>query len=650
MPTAVAERLMQAGAGHPFALEEGVLDMVQRGLLRRVYGSFFYAGGEDGDYRPSPRLARYVEAAVLELGEALPLRMLAAADDAMDAEHLRGACAELGVELSGNWSRGFVEAGWLRADGQSLSFAVPAHGLALASTLGREGSRSLRHALGGVLATDGAEWTAYRLMAGSPEALPSLLDTSRDHSESAPREELFNALYTEYNEHRQRAGDEATELELLWALLPLARRLGCLGRLGRETRRAVELARGDDQRFVALVALRAEFDQEQGNFRDAEAGLRAALAASAGFQEKRRATLFLRLGVLLHRQQRWSEARDVFVDLAGVADKNGPTTLGATCRFYLGNVALHQRRLDSADSHHRRALDFRRQHGQHKAVGASLCALGAVAIARGDYPSALDAFDEARELFARVGAEAREMSYALLGAGRASIRLGDLTGGTAHLKRALEARRGREDVIGEAYAHLELAHGYLLLDRDQRAQEEARRAHFLLSLAPEGAFLGDAERLLGRISLRQGELQQAAEHFALAAKLHQRHASEHAVAEDSSWQLELAMVGDAWRAVESAVLELGRLLDALAQPDGGEVLFYRLYRGLKWLQQRGFDFGDPEQPLRRSYKELMRKTGYLPPDRRQSFLFQVRVHQDILNEATSYQISLPDVPQVLPPI
>ncbi|MEO1084487.1 MAG: hypothetical protein AAFY88_09610, partial [Acidobacteriota bacterium] len=164
------------------------------------------------------------------------------------------------------------------------------------------------------------------------------------------------------------------------------------------------------------------------------------------------------------------------------------------------------------------------------------------------------------------------------------------------------------------------------------------------------ALLGDAERLLGRISLRQAEWQVAAEHFGLAQRLHAKHADEHAVAEDCSWQLELAMAADDWRSVERAVLELGRLLDALAQPDGGEALFYRLYRGLLWLRERGFGVEDPENPLRRAYKELMRKTAYLPLERRQSFLFQIRVHQDILNEATRYQISLPQVPQVMPPL
>ncbi|MEM8998267.1 MAG: tetratricopeptide repeat protein, partial [Acidobacteriota bacterium] len=440
MPRAVAERLRDAAAGYPLAIEEGVLDMVQRGQLRRVYGSFFYAGGEDGDFRPSPRLVRHVEAALLAIGEPLPLRMLASADDAIEPEHLRFACADLGVELEDGWHGHFIDRGWLRLEKGALEFAVPAHGRALAATLGREGTRSLRHALGGVLATDGAEWSAYRLMAGSPEALPSLLDTSRDSGGSAPREELFNALWNEYREHRERAGDEATELEILWALLPLARRLGCLNRLGREVHRAVDLARGDNQRYVALVALRAEHDQEQGNFRDAEAGLRAALATSVGFDERRRAMLFLRLGVLLHRQQRWSEARDLFRDLASVAEKKGPTAIGATCRFFLGNVALHQRRLDAAESHHRRALDFRREASLGRAVGTSLCGLGAVAVARGDFPGALRAFQEATDCFEELGVEPWEKSYALLGAGRASIRLGDLTGGTALLKLALEAR------------------------------------------------------------------------------------------------------------------------------------------------------------------------------------------------------------------
>ncbi|MCG8460040.1 MAG: hypothetical protein MI919_27475, partial [Holophagales bacterium] len=253
----VRERFLDSAQGHPFALEEGLLRLVHRGLIRRVYGSFFYAGGDEVVYEPSERLVRHVEAEVHRLGEPMPLRVLAVAEEPISSDHLRRACAELGLDLDLGWHRDYESAGWLRpvADGH-LDFACPAYGQALATTVSADGRRSLRRALGGVLAESGpgSGWTAYRLMAGSPEALPSLLDFSRDSNENASREEVFNALWHEYRAHRESNGDEATELEILWALLPLARRLGCLAQLQRELRRGVELARGNEQRYVALVA------------------------------------------------------------------------------------------------------------------------------------------------------------------------------------------------------------------------------------------------------------------------------------------------------------------------------------------------------------------------------------------------------------
>ncbi|MEM1207387.1 MAG: tetratricopeptide repeat protein, partial [Acidobacteriota bacterium] len=361
----VQERLLEAAAGYPFALEEGLTRLVHRGLMRRIYGSFFFAGGEDTAYEPSERLIRHVEAEVRRLGEPLPLRLLAAAGEPISAAQLQGASAHFGIDLPTEWARPWMDAGWIRftEDAQNnLAFACPAFGAALLRTLAPDGEQSLRHALGGVLADSGQNsgWRAYRLLAGSPEALPSLLDFNRDSGIGVPREEVFNALWSEYRDHRARRADEATELEILWSLLPLARRLGCLSQLETELRRAVELAEGQDQRYVALVALKAELDQEMGRFYEAEQGLRLALASSEGFDEKRRATLFLRLGAMLHREERWNEARRIFRQLLSVVEEG--SSLAAMCNFYLGNIALQERQLDEAESLHRLALDVR--HGK----------------------------------------------------------------------------------------------------------------------------------------------------------------------------------------------------------------------------------------------------------------------------------------------
>ena len=645
VPEEVVARLLDAAAGRPLMLEEMLWHLVHRGQIRRVYGSFFFAGDSSVEAEPSERLVRHVEAEARRLGDPLPLRILAHTNESIYPHHLEIASEAFGVVLDAGWQQPWLDAGWLQEQGDgAIEFSVPAIGRSLADAVTDDGARSLRHALGTVLATSesGPGWTAYRLMAGTPEALPSLLDSSRDPQSGGPsREEVFNALWEEYREHRARHGDRATELEILWALLPLARRLGCLAQLRRELERGVELARDHEQRWVALVALRAELDQERGDFRAAEAGLREALAGSAGFGEGRRATLFLRLGALLHRQERWSEARAVFTDLLSVVDAKGPTGLGATCQFYLGNVALGERRLDAAEEHHRAAETVRRDRGLHKALGSSLCALGAVAAVRGDFPTALSRHQDAEAVLADAGAEPPDFAYALLGKGRALTALGDLRAASKTLRQALEARQGRDDLVGEAIARLDLAAVQLELGRIDACLEETRRACFHLGLVPETALLGDAERLLGRILLRQRESDEARAHLETALRIHGEHGDAQARAEDHAWLLELAILERDRDAVHRHALELERLLEALSHPIGGERLDFRLYRAFRWLAENDQPVRDAEAFLRRSYKELMRKTAYLEPARRQPFLYQIPEHQEILDAAADYQISIP---------
>ena len=60
-------------------------------------------------------------------------------------------------------------------------------------------------------------WQAYQLLAGSSDALPSLLQLSC--RSEVPREQIFDALASEYRLHCERRGNPASELELLWKLL-----------------------------------------------------------------------------------------------------------------------------------------------------------------------------------------------------------------------------------------------------------------------------------------------------------------------------------------------------------------------------------------------------------------------------------------------
>lgn len=649
LPESLRRSIVEAAAGHPLVFGQSLLRLLHRGLMRHVYGSYFYAGGDEVALEVSEQLVCEVEAEARRLGDPLPLRLMATVDEPISARHLLETCDRYGIELEDDWHEPLQDAGLIHrlGAGTQLSFSCPAYGLALRQTAPEDAGRSLRHALGGVLAEHDAGWRAYRLLAGSPEALPPLLDLSRDGtepgSEAVGREELFNALWTEHREHRARGGDVGTELEILWNLIPLAHRLGMLGRLRSELERAVELAQAEGagaQRYVALAALRAELDQEQGRYREAEQALRRALSASQGMDDKRRAALILRLGALLTQEERWGEARTVFSDLLKVAEKEKLGHLAASCHHHLGHVALLQKRIAEALDHHQKAAELRRQPGRASALASSLVALGQVALAEGDVPTALERFSEAEAKMDEGGVPPWQRTSLWIGRGRALRRVGDLSAAAKALRMALELCRVG-DAPEEALARLSLGQVLLEQEKVDEANAEVRKAHFQASLLSDAALLGDAERLLGRCSWRQGHRDEAFSHFNEALKLHGRHQDGESLAEDRSWLLELAMDAEDADGVFQHAAELRTLVDELRLPSSGETLDFRLFRALTWLRQRDIAVPDPEIYLRSAYSEMMRKTNFLSAERRHHFLYQVREHQKILDAATVHDLSLP---------
>ena len=651
----VENRWLTAAAGFPLALEEGLAELVHRGLIRRVYGSFFYDGGDDVEYRPSLRLVRHIEAEARRFGEPLPLRILALAEQTITPSHLDLTCARFGLQLGEDWYRRPVAAGLLRTAtspwGEGLLFRCPAYARALAATVTFEAASSLRRALGQVISKEPKNpekgWATYRLLAGTPEALPPLLDLSRDSGDQATREELFEALLKEYRQHRRRGGDPAAELDILWSMLPLGRRLGRLQELQSELLRAIGLAAGNPKRHIALLTLKAEHDQERGRFHESEKSLRQALATSGeASDDRQRAMLFTRLGDLLKHTGRLTEAREVFESLLEVVDRRqGGSAVGATCHFHLGNIALKEMRLEDAMLHHKKAEGVRRQRRLWKPLGASLSALGAVAMAIGDFSKALGYYREAESVITGHGGDAEELGFADLGSGRALSQLGNHTEAAKLLRRALEARSGRGDVVGEAIARLDLAANQLALDNTAKALSEARQASFQLSLVPETALLGDAEQLLGRILMRQRQEVEARLHLAEAHRIHRQHGDRTASAIDSAWLLELALQRGDKEAILGHSNALEELLKKLPYPPAGEMLYFRLYRAADWLRKHGAEreVSEPIKHLRRAYRELMRKTAYLSPELRHSFLYQIREHQDVVNAATAAGLSLPGI-------
>ena len=651
----VEKRLLSAAAGFPLALEEGLAELVHRGLIRRVYGSFFYDGSDVAEYRPSLRLVRQVEAEARRFGDPLPLRILALAEQAITPSHLELTCARFGLQLSEEWARRLLAAGLLRAApspwGEGLLFRCPAYARALAATVTFEAAGSLRRALGQVIAkepkTPEKGWATYRLLAGTPDALPSLLDFTRDSADQASRKELFEALLKEYRQQQRRGSDPSAELDVLWSMLPLGRRLGRLQELESELLRAIGLARVHPRRYVALLTLKAEYDQERGRFHEAERSLRQALATSGETSnERQRAMLFIRLGDLLKHTGRLTEAREVFESLLEVVGRHSENgAIGATCHFHLGNIALKEMRLEDAMLHHKKAEGTRSERSLWKSLGASLSALGAVAMAIGDYSKALAYYRQSQVVIREHGADEEELGFADLGSGRALSQLGNHTEAARLLRRALEARSGRGDVVGEAIARLDLAANQLALDNTAKALAEARQASFQLSLVPETSLLGDAEQLLGRILLRQRHEVEARLHLAEAHRIHRQHGDRTAAAIDSAWLLELAMQRGDKEAILGHAKALETLLEKLPYPPAGEMLYFRLYRASNWLSENGDErpVDEAGKYLRRAYRELMRKTAYLSPELRHSFLYQVREHQEVVNAATEAGLSLPGI-------
>lgn len=648
LPEPVAATLAAGAGGNPFALEEALHFLVRDRRLRQVFGSFFFSGGEGTEtrFQPSRRYLVHAEAEALRLGPPLPLRLLAQLETPVPAGELRSAALALGGEdLPRQWEEPFRAAG-LVVDGEGpwgegLAFASLALRMAFSDTLRSDAAAILRSGLGELLAARSSSvdelWAAYELLRGSEPGARALLAAAATPAK-IPREQLFTALRQELAALRDRAGDPQLEIDLLWVLLPLARRMGRLHELAAALERGFDLARDNPQRFLAIAALRAELAQMAGRYTEAKWVLRQALAGQKGGDARRKEMLLLELGRVLVRQGKTGEAGELFAKTLNVAERQGRKSLAANCRYFLGNIAYHEFRLDEATALHLQALEVRREKGT--AVATSLSALGAVALAQGNFPVSLGYFEEARALLAAEKSEAEE-AYALVGVGKAMTRLGDFAGAAPVLRRALALREGRDDTVGEAIARLAVAENFLHLDQPDQALVEARKAHFALSLVPPGEARADAEQLLGRIQLRLRRNEAALANFEEAARLHRELGKGSSLLADLAYRIEVEIARGRAEGVLAAYETLAAERPLLDNAPLRKLSDFHLYLAAQWLAERQGRKQDPLVPLKRSYDELMRQTGFLAPAMRQRFLFQVPLHRGIVDAATRHGLSLP---------
>jgi tetratricopeptide (TPR) repeat protein len=450
--------------------------------------------------------------------------------------------------------------------------------------------------------------------------------------------ELVTELAEELEQARAGGLGPAEEYQALWVLLPLARRAGQLVRLRRDVERASVLASDrPDPEILALASLRADVEQAEGRYQDAEATLRRALKRTADLDPSRKAAVLLKLGRLLVRRERYDQARVLLESVLPVLEAGGEPGQAATCLFHLGNLATWEHRLDQALELHERALVRRQEEGDLRGLCASLSALGAVSLAQGNYPRAL-AFYQDAESQALAADDESELAFALFGVGRTLFRLGDFSGAATRLKAVLEVRERTRETQGHAVAQVAMADTQLALGQLTASDRAAQEALFHLELHSPAAAVGDAERLLGRIRIAQKRSAPARQYLAKALVNHEKAADEDGAALDRSWLLRLALEWPVREEIEPITEALAAFLESHPYPETGEVLDLRLFEGLEALRRLGVTSERVAQRrtfLERAYRTLMRKTGYLQPAQRHRFLFQIPDHDAIVRAATA---------------
>ena len=652
LPEPVQERLLEASGGLPLVLEEALIKMIHRKHLRRIYGNYFYSGSSDLGFEPSLRWIQLLESEARNLGDSDAVRLLSTVDFAVPGGELSAAADLLGVKLSPGWEKPFFEAGWLKRRptpwGVGLELATEAHRQALAATVPPDPTGLARNTIGEFLAhasdRPDARWQTYNLLSGTASAVPPILELAREHNSASGEdsERILKGLAKELQAHRGRGGDQVTELHILWTMLPLARKQGKLEEFAGDLTRALEISSNHPRKLLAFASLKTELDLQKGRLEEGEQTLRGALEVVIDQDPGRQALLLLQLARLLIRQRRLGEARSLLEQLLPVLRQRKATAQVASCYFHLGNIGLHEDRLDESFKHHQKALKIRREEGHLKSLGASLSALGAVSIALGNYGQALGHYREAEEILQEHG-ESGETSFALLGLGRVYRRLGDFARASRFLRQALSLRGGGTDRVGEAITRLLVATNHLDLGKLEEAMTQARRASFDLRLGPEVSQLGDAEQLLGRIHLQRRQFSRARTHLRSALEIHRRHQDASGALLDLSWSLKVAMMDGIPDEIRRLCQEIQSMPDSLKPSERREVLSFRLYQATTWLREHAKPAGsDPILHLQASYRELLRKAKHLEADLRNIYLFQVKENAAILQAATEEGLSLPN--------
>ena len=151
----------------------------------------------------------------------------------------------------------------------------------------------------------------------------------------------------------------------------------------------------------------------------------------------------------------------------------------------------------------------------------------------------------------------------------------------------------------------------------------------------------DAERVLGQVLLRQRRAEEADARLVEAERIYRAAGNDFALLTVLALRLEAAIAAGQTAGVASAFDALASERRRLPQIVSAALFDYPLALGARWLREHGGGGPEPRPFLEQAYAELLRQTGFLAPELRQRFLFQVPAHAGILEAATKLGLPMP---------
>ncbi len=260
----------------------------------------------------------------------------------------------------------------------------------------------------------------------------------------------------------------ALEAQLAGSLAAAYRQLGAFEQADVLVERALQRAGKDASRAPAL-AERGRLRAAQGRLEEAEADVRAAIAAGP----PQRAERELLLARILSERGQLVEARELVERVLDEARERQPE-IEMQALTELGGIRFHAGELGEAAAALTEAVALRgeRNGEEHTATATAVHDLGVVVLQQGDAAAATELFGRALATRRKLlGAEHPDVADSEFNLGTALRQRGDLAGAAAHIEHATAMQ---ERLLGEA--HPAIANGYNSLALVAYAEGDFARA------------------------------------------------------------------------------------------------------------------------------------------------------------------------------